>query len=75
MARIYEYSYPDDDENNNSSTPEQPIAAALTEFHIILLYKNRLKAICILNNVTIYEETVPTVSINFHITDIYIYIA
>ncbi|KAJ1674237.1 tethering complex subunit, partial [Spiromyces aspiralis] len=40
--------YPDDDGGAEAS--ELPISAALTEFHIILLYKGRLKAICILNN-------------------------
>ncbi|KAJ1921944.1 tethering complex subunit [Mycoemilia scoparia] len=46
--------YPEDE----TSTPEVPISCVLTEFHIILLYPTRLKAVCVLNNVIIYEESI-----------------
>ncbi|CAO3653446.1 unnamed protein product [Cunninghamella echinulata] len=38
---------------------EPPISVALTEFHFILLYKDRVRAICQLNDQIVYEEMVP----------------
>jgi hypothetical protein len=41
---------------------EIPLSLSLTEFHIVLLYKDRITAICVLDDKTTYEETLPTVS-------------
>lgn len=40
-----------------------PISVALTEFHFILLYKDRVRAICQLNDQIVYEEMIPVVSL------------
>ncbi|KAL1931607.1 hypothetical protein VTP01DRAFT_9750 [Rhizomucor pusillus] len=38
---------------------ETPISLALTEFHFLLLYKDRIRAICQLNDQIVYEEMIP----------------
>ncbi|CAG8483434.1 620_t:CDS:10 [Paraglomus occultum] len=38
---------------------EIPLSIALTEFHFILLYKERIRAICQLNDQIVYEELIP----------------
>lgn len=35
---------------------DKPISLAVTNFHVIFLFRASLKAICILNNATVYEE-------------------
>lgn len=40
---------------------------ALTEFHLVLLYSDRIAAISILNEDLVYEEVLPLVSILFMI--------
>lgn len=34
----------------------KPMAIAVTNFHVIVLFEHCIRAICVLNNVTIYEE-------------------
>ncbi|KAK2189905.1 hypothetical protein NP493_94g03000 [Ridgeia piscesae] len=36
-----------------------PLSIVLTEFHLLILYPNRLKAICVLNQQLIYDEGFP----------------
>lgn len=36
----------------------------MTEFHFILLYKDRIRAICHLNDEIVYEEMITLVRIN-----------
>ncbi|KAF9056509.1 DigA protein [Panaeolus papilionaceus] len=43
----------------NSDMPEVPISMSLTEFHFILLYKDRIVGICNLNDKAVYEELLP----------------
>jgi vacuolar protein sorting-associated protein 18 len=42
--------------------PETPQSIALTEFHFILLYKDRIAAVCNLNEKLAYEEMLPLVT-------------
>ncbi|KAF8167767.1 DigA protein [Crassisporium funariophilum] len=42
-----------------SDVPEIPISLSLTEFHFILLYKDRIVGICNLDDKMTYEETLP----------------
>lgn len=35
---------------------EKPISLVVTKFHVIILFRHCIKAICILNEVTVYEE-------------------
>lgn len=42
--------------------PETPQSIALTEFHFILLYNDRVAAVCNLNEKLTYEETLPLVT-------------
>lgn len=51
---------PADDESGKLVT-EIPISVALTEFHFVLLYKDRVRAICQLNDQIVYEEMIPIV--------------
>ncbi|KAI9491455.1 Pep3/Vps18/deep orange family-domain-containing protein [Zychaea mexicana] len=50
---------PSEDESSRFVT-EIPISVAITEFHFILLYKDRIRAVCQLNDQIIYEEMIPT---------------
>jgi hypothetical protein len=49
--------YPSRDGSSTSTL----ISMALTEFHFILLYKDRVIGICNLNDQVVYEETIPLV--------------
>ncbi|CAG8549918.1 24581_t:CDS:10 [Cetraspora pellucida] len=53
--------YPSMPSENDPSTmiTENPLSIALTEFHFILLYKERIRAICQLNDQIVYEEIIP----------------
>lgn len=51
---------PSDDDSGKLVT-EIPISVALTEFHFVLLYKDRVRAICQLNDQIVYEEMIPMV--------------
>lgn len=41
---------------------EVPASILLTEFHFILLYKDRIAGICTLNGKQTYEDVIPLVS-------------
>lgn len=47
---------------SDNSIPENPLSLSLTEFHFILLYKDRVIGICNLDDKLTYEETLPLVS-------------
>ncbi|KAJ3332896.1 hypothetical protein HDU76_012696 [Blyttiomyces sp. JEL0837] len=49
----------DDDATKNLRAPSVPISGCVSEFHIILLYEDRVKAICDLNGKLVYEEYIP----------------
>jgi hypothetical protein len=53
--------------SDESPLPQFPISMALTEFHLVLLYSDRIAAISILNEDLAYEEVLPLVSILFMI--------
>ncbi|VVC86567.1 vacuolar protein sorting-associated protein 18 homolog isoform X2 [Leptidea sinapis] len=46
-------NYPPNKDNSNETTP---LAFVLTEFHALLMYTDRVKAICLLNHDLVYEE-------------------
>jgi vacuolar protein sorting-associated protein 18 len=50
------FPYPDD------QSAEAPVSSSLTEFHFILLYKDRVVAVNSLDEKLAYEETIPLVS-------------
>lgn len=44
-------------ENENiHSKNETPISLVLTQFHVLILFKNRLKVICVLNEEVVFED-------------------
>jgi len=45
--------------SNNDMSAEVPLSIALTEFHFILLYKERVKAICQLNDQVVFDDIIP----------------
>jgi len=47
-----------------TTTPQPPQSIALTEFHFILLYKDRIAGVCSLDEKLVYEESLPLVSRN-----------
>lgn len=51
--------------SNESSQLDFPISMVLTEFHLVLLYNDRIAAISILNEGLAYEEFLPLVSTTF----------
>jgi len=67
MAQMLIYQHdrypatPSDDDSGKLVT-EIPISVALTEFHFVLLYKDRVRAICQLNDQIVYEEMIPMVT-------------
>lgn len=42
-----------------------PQSICLTEFHFVLLYKDRVVGVCNLNDVLVYEEALPLVCGHF----------
>jgi len=38
------------------SINENPISLVLTQFHVLILFKNRLKVICVLNEEVVFED-------------------
>ena len=46
----------------DGSSTSTPISMALTEFHFILLYRDRVIGICNLDDQVVYEEAIPLVS-------------
>ncbi len=59
---IFRYPATPSDDESGKLVVEIPISVALTEFHFVLLYKNRVRAICQLNDQIVYEEMIPIVS-------------
>lgn len=59
---FYRYPSVPFDEEAGQLVLEFPISVALTEFHFVLLYKDRIRAICQLNDQIVYEEMIPLVS-------------
>jgi hypothetical protein len=49
----------------SSQTAETPTSIALTEFHLILLYKDRIAGVSRLDEKLTYEESLPLASIPF----------
>ena len=49
-----------------------PLSLSLTEFHFILLYKDRILGICSLNDRLAYEESLPIVCHSVHIITMFI---
>lgn len=47
--------------HSEDGIPEMPLSIALTNFHFLLLYKDRLVGVCNLNEKTTYEEFLPLV--------------
>ncbi|KAG5652301.1 hypothetical protein H0H81_005523 [Sphagnurus paluster] len=47
---------------SETDPPEAPCSIALTEFHFILLYKDRISAVCNLDDQLKYEESLPLVN-------------
>ncbi|KIK30365.1 hypothetical protein PISMIDRAFT_88003 [Pisolithus microcarpus 441] len=60
-TQLFPYPTLSQHETSTASTPlpQVPISIALTEFHLVLLYKDRLIGICTLNGKQSYEDTVP----------------
>ena len=52
--------YPPSEASPNDE-PLTPISINLTEFHFVLLYKDRIVGICNLNDELVYEEMLPLV--------------
>ncbi|XP_046860460.1 vacuolar protein sorting-associated protein 18 homolog [Xenia sp. Carnegie-2017] len=52
-ARLLPYVTAD----GESSSP--PLALALTEFHVLLLYKDRFEAVCLLNDQIVFQDLLP----------------
>ena len=38
-----------------------PVSIGLTEFHVLMLYRDRLSAICNLNDKLVFDQTLPLV--------------
>ncbi|KAJ1920861.1 tethering complex subunit [Tieghemiomyces parasiticus] len=51
--------YPHEPGPGASIQPEVPLAMALTEFHVLLLYRTSVKAVCLLNDQVVLDEPVP----------------
>ncbi|KAJ1976423.1 tethering complex subunit [Dimargaris xerosporica] len=45
--------------NPQPGMAEPPLAMVLTEFHVVLLYKTNLKAVCLLNDKVVFDEPIP----------------
>ncbi|KAN0135735.1 Pep3/Vps18/deep orange family domain containing protein [Lactarius tabidus] len=60
-AQLFQYpSFPvSPSHSDESPLPQFPISMALTEFHLVLLYSDRIAAISILNEDLAYEEVLP----------------
>ncbi|KAI8370704.1 Pep3/Vps18/deep orange family-domain-containing protein [Radiomyces spectabilis] len=58
-VQLLQYPARPTDDMPGQLVTEIPISVALTEFHFILLYKDRVRAICQLNDKIVYEEMIP----------------
>ncbi|KAI8983923.1 Pep3/Vps18/deep orange family-domain-containing protein [Mycotypha africana] len=47
------------DEQSNQYNTDIPVTLIMTEFHVILLYKRHVRAVCRLNEKIVYEEMIP----------------
>ncbi|CEG75452.1 hypothetical protein RMATCC62417_10489 [Rhizopus microsporus] len=62
-VQLLQYPATPSDDDFRKPVIDIPISVALTEFHFILLYKDRVRAICQLNDQIVYEEMIPVVSL------------
>jgi len=46
----------------HTAQPEFPISMTLTEFHLVILYSDRIAAISLLDESLVHEELLPLVS-------------
>ncbi|CAG8443250.1 6027_t:CDS:10 [Acaulospora colombiana] len=58
-AQLLPYPATPAESDPSTLVSEIPLSIALTEFHFILLYKERVRAICQLNDQIVYEEIIP----------------
>ncbi|CEI89322.1 Putative Vacuolar protein sorting-associated protein 18 homolog [Rhizopus microsporus] len=58
-VQLLQYPATPSDDEFRKPVVDIPISVALTEFHFILLYKDRVRAICQLNDQIVYEEMIP----------------
>ncbi|KAL7316431.1 tethering complex subunit [Mucor circinelloides] len=58
-VQLLQYPATPSDDDSGKLVTEIPISVALTEFHFVLLYKDRVRAICQLNDQIVYEEMIP----------------
>lgn len=49
--------------STSGDASELPVSIALTDFHYVILYKDRIAGVCHLNDKLAYEEPLPLVSI------------
>lgn len=54
--------YPAFKSSSRDTSGGMPVSIGLTEFHFLLLYKNRLAAVCNLNDELDFEQLLPLVS-------------
>ncbi|KAI9279805.1 Pep3/Vps18/deep orange family-domain-containing protein [Sporodiniella umbellata] len=59
VVQLLQYPATPSEDESQKLVVEIPISVALTEFHFVLLYKNRVRAICQLNDQIVYEEMIP----------------
>ncbi|KAI8985185.1 Pep3/Vps18/deep orange family-domain-containing protein [Pilobolus umbonatus] len=57
-VQLLQYPATPSEDDSGKLITEVPISVALTEFHFILLYKDRVRAICQLNDQIVYEELI-----------------
>lgn len=53
---------PSSDSSASQTHPDVPTSILVTEFHFILLYRDRIIGICALNGKQTYEDVIPLVS-------------
>ncbi|CAI2181674.1 1175_t:CDS:10 [Funneliformis geosporum] len=58
-AKLLPYPTTPSDNDTSTTSTEVPLSFALTEFHFILLYKERVKAICQLNDQIVFDDFIP----------------
>ncbi|CAG8443951.1 10866_t:CDS:10 [Ambispora leptoticha] len=58
-AQLLPYPATPSETDSSALVSESPLSITLTEFHFILLYKERIRAICQLNDQIVYEEVIP----------------
>ncbi|CAG8582248.1 14325_t:CDS:10 [Acaulospora morrowiae] len=58
-AQLFPYPATPSETDPSTLVSEIPLSIALTEFHFILLYKERVRAICQLNDQIVFEDNIP----------------